>query len=299
MPTVVPMTAFSATSSAAASVSVGTVTSNSSTSLMVILNDLAGDRTVAAGSFDRDRASRSVCFAIDGDGRRDHTGVGIDREQSIGVAGQAVRDRVVGRIQIEGIGGDADRGADDGIFGDFVGGCVNIRRHGDIELIDIVDRDVERLAGDRSVAAGRLDRDRTSCTVGFAVDGCGRRHDAGVGIDCEQAIGVAGQAVRDRVVGRVQIECIGRDADRGTDDRILGRLRRSCVNVCRRRDIKLIHIVDRDVERLAGDRSVAAGRFDRDRTGRSVVSRSIAAAVVTTPVLASIVNSPSGLLVRL
>ena len=74
----------------------------------------------------------------------------------------------------------------------------------------------------------------------------------------------------------------------------------AAVNVCRYRNIELIEIVDRDVERLTGNRAVAAGRLDRDRyVFAPCVSRSIAAAVVTTPVLASIENRPSGLLVRL
>ena len=60
-------------------------------------------------------------FAVDCCGGGHHAGIGIDRKQSIRVAGQAVGDRVVGRIQIESIGGDADRRADDDVFGHFIG----------------------------------------------------------------------------------------------------------------------------------------------------------------------------------
>ena len=209
-------------------------------------------------------------FAVDGRGRGDHAGVGIDREQSVGVAGQAVGDRVVGRIQIEGIGGDTDGRADDHVFVDFVRRRIGIGRHRDIELIQIVDRDVERLTGDRTVAAGRLDRDRASRAVRFAIDRRGGGHHAGVGVDLEQSVGVAGQAVGDRVVGRIQIEGIGRHADGGADDHILVDFIGRAIDIGRHRDIELIQIVDGDVERLTGDRTVAAGRLDRDRASRTV-----------------------------
>ena len=45
-------------------------------------------------------------------------------KQAVRVAGQTVSDRVVGRIQVEGIGGDADGGADDGVLRDFIGCAV-------------------------------------------------------------------------------------------------------------------------------------------------------------------------------
>ena len=44
--------------------------------------------------------------------------------------------------------------------------------------------------------------------VGFAIDRRGRGHDAGVGVDREPTVGVTGQAVGDRVVGRIEIESI-------------------------------------------------------------------------------------------
>ena len=124
-------------------------------------------------------------FAIDGRSRRHHAGVGVDLEQSVGVAGQAVGDRVVGGIQVEGIGGHADGRANDHILVDFIGRAIGIGRDRDVELVQIVDGDIERLAGDRTVAAGRLHRDRASRTVRFAVDAPRGRHDAGVGIDRE------------------------------------------------------------------------------------------------------------------
>ena len=99
-----------------------------------------------------------------------------------------------------------DRRTDDHVLGHFIGRGIGIGRYADIELVDIVDRDVERLAGDRTVAAGRFDRDDASGAVRFTIDRRGDGDHAGVGIDREQPVGVAGQAVGDRVVGRIQIE---------------------------------------------------------------------------------------------
>ena len=84
-------------------------------------------------------------FAVDGCCGGNYTGIGVDRKQAIWVAGQTVGDRVVGGVQIEGIRRDPDRGADDRVFSDFVGRAVCICRDADIKLIQIVDRDVERL----------------------------------------------------------------------------------------------------------------------------------------------------------
>ena len=69
MPTVVPTTTFSVTSSVAASESVGTLTSNSSTSLIVMLNDwLATDPSLLAASTVIERVapcvSRSIAAAV-------------------------------------------------------------------------------------------------------------------------------------------------------------------------------------------------------------------------------------------
>ena len=51
----------------------------------------------------------AVRFAVDGGGGGDHTRVHIDLEQPARVAGQAVGDRIVGRIQVKGIGRQTDR----------------------------------------------------------------------------------------------------------------------------------------------------------------------------------------------
>ncbi len=66
MPTVVPTMTFSVTSSVAPSTSVGTVTSNSSTSLIVMLNDwLATDPSLLAASTVIARVAPWVSRSID------------------------------------------------------------------------------------------------------------------------------------------------------------------------------------------------------------------------------------------
>ena len=250
MPTVVPMTTFSVTSSVAASESVGTLTSNSSTSLIVMLNDwLATDPSLLAASTVIERVA-AVRFTIDRRGGGDHAGVGIDGEQPVGVAGQAVGDRVVGRVQVE---GSAVMPTVVPMTTFSVTSLVaasesvgTLTSNSSTSLIVMLND----LAGDRTVAAGRLDRDRASCAVRFTIDRRGGSDHTGVGIDREQPVGVAGQAVGDRVVGRVQIEGIGRDPDGGADDHVFGHFVGRGIGIGRYADIELVDIVDRDVERL-------------------------------------------------
>ena len=59
--------------------------------------------------------------AGDGDDAR----VGIDRKQSARIIVEAVADRI-GAVRIGGIGRDADRGADDGVFIDRVGRGIGV-----------------------------------------------------------------------------------------------------------------------------------------------------------------------------
>ena len=86
-----------------------------------------------------------MCFAVDGGGSGDDPGVDIDLEQPVGVTGQAVGDRVIGGVQVKGVGGQADRGAHDHILVDCIGGRIAVGRRRDIELIQIVDGDREVL----------------------------------------------------------------------------------------------------------------------------------------------------------
>ena len=109
-------------------------------------------------------------FAIDRCRRRDDAAVGIDVKQSVGITGEAIGNGVVGRIQVEGVGRNAHRRADANILRDFVGRGIAVGGHADVEFIDVDDGDVERLAGYRTITAGRFDGDRTGGSVHFAID---------------------------------------------------------------------------------------------------------------------------------
>ncbi len=76
-----------------------------------------------------------------------NTCVGIDLEQAIQVAGQAVGDRIGGSIQIEGIGRDTDGRTNRYVLVYLVNCIVGIGRCGNVELVDVIDCDIERLSG--------------------------------------------------------------------------------------------------------------------------------------------------------
>ncbi len=92
-------------------------------------------------------------LAIDRDGGGDDASVGIDLEEVVWVAGQAVGDGVVGRIQVEAAGGDANCCADSNVFIDLIRCRIAVGWRGDVELIEIIDRDVKSL-GRRGTVAG-------------------------------------------------------------------------------------------------------------------------------------------------
>ncbi len=191
-----------------------------------------------------------MCLTIDRGGRGDFTRVGVDLEQAVRVTGQAVSDRIVRGIQVECVGRDPHGGTDRHVLIHFVYGCVGVGRSRDIKLIEIVDRDVERLGCRRAIAGRGLNRNRTGRTVSFTVDrGC-RRHNTRISINLEQPIRVARQTVGDRVVGCVEIKRVGRQPNRRTNGDILVDFVDGRVSIGWSRDIKLIEVVDRDVEGL-------------------------------------------------
>ncbi len=85
-------------------------------------------------------------FAVDRDGGGDDAGVWIDLEEVVWVAGQAVGDGVGCGVQVEGVSGDANGRANSKILIDLVRCRIDVGRRGDVELVEIVDRDVERLS---------------------------------------------------------------------------------------------------------------------------------------------------------
>ena len=98
-------------------------------------------------------------FAIDRGRRGDDTCIDVDVEQSVGIAGQAVGNGVVGRVQVERVGGNAHRSADANVLSDFIGRGIAVGGHSDVEFIDVDNSDVERLAGYGTVATSRFDSD--------------------------------------------------------------------------------------------------------------------------------------------
>ncbi len=87
-----------------------------------------------------------MCLAIDCDGGGDDAGGGIDLEEVVWVTGQTVGDGVVVGVQVEGVSGDANGRANSNILIDLVRCRIDVGRRGDVELVEIVDRDVERLS---------------------------------------------------------------------------------------------------------------------------------------------------------
>ncbi len=186
-------------------------------------------------------------FAIDR-GRCGHdTCVWIDRKQSILITGQAISDRVGRRIQVERIRGNANGGSDRNVLVDLIRGSIGISRSRDAELVQIVDGDGKRSCRSRSIARRSLNRDRTRTSMHFAIDRGSGSHDTRVWIDCKQSILIAGQAVCDRVGGRIQVERIRGNAYRGPDRNVFIDLIRGSIGVSRRANAELVQIVDGDV----------------------------------------------------
>ncbi len=98
----------------------------------------------------------------------------------------------------------------------------------------------------------------------FAVNGSSGCHNACVGIDREQAIEVAGQRVGDRVGCRVEIECVGGNADSCSDCDVLIDAVRGCIGVGWLCDIELVNILDGDRETASGEAAVGRSRTHRD-----------------------------------
>ena len=92
---------------------------------------------------------------------------------------------------------------------------------------------------------------------------CGRNY-AGVGVDLEQPTRVAGQAVGDRVVRRIKVKGIGRQANGRANRYVFVYSVDRRIVVRRNRNDKLVDVVDRDVEVLRGRRAIAGCRLNRD-----------------------------------
>ena len=192
-----------------------------------------------------------VDLGLVGDG--DYTGRGVDREASE----RAVADQRIGRcrpVRIDGLRGDADRGAVGSAFDDGVGGAVSVNRR---RYRHVRHRDGEGLrTRQRPVAGLRDDGVGVRRGAAFIVDlgRVGDGDDAG-GIDGEAAArGVADKAIGERAtvdVGRVRGH-----ADRGSVGSTFGYGVGGGIGVGRRRRR---HVADRDREILRGGEDAVAG----------------------------------------
>ena len=169
-PTTVPIAAFSLTALAAASVSTGVETSNSSTSPMAIVKVCADRRAVRRGRRDLDVDARADRLAVDRRRRRHHAGAGVDREQPAGVAGQRVGHAVVVASASEAEAVTPTTRADRRVLGDRVGRRVGVDRRRHVELVDVADGDREGLRRRRAVGRGRRDLDVDARADRLAVD---------------------------------------------------------------------------------------------------------------------------------
>ena len=124
MPTAVPLAAFSSTALAVPLLSAGAVTSNSSTSPIVIVKVRVVVRRVAAGGADRDVVAAGR-LAVDPAGHRDHARRGVDGKPSARVVVQRVADRIRA-VRIVGKGRQADRGAVGRVLQHVVGRGVGV-----------------------------------------------------------------------------------------------------------------------------------------------------------------------------
>ena len=114
------------TALAAALVSLTAPTSNSSTSLIVIVNAVSAVEPSAEVARTVMLCDAAVSRSSSCRGHRDHARVGVDREPAAGVVVQRVGDRVGGGIRVAGHGRDADRRAVGRVLVDRVGRGVAV-----------------------------------------------------------------------------------------------------------------------------------------------------------------------------
>ncbi len=235
---------------------------------------VGGDAAVGVGDLDRDR------------GRAGRVGDRCEGDRAVGAAA-AQRDAAVGdHRRVAGGGGDNEAGGrcfeitdgerNGGRRGIFVRGLIGDVRDGG-QIVDRIDRDVERVGGDASISVGDLDRDRgrasgvrDGCERDRAIRSATAERDAGVG-DHGRVAGRGGDG--EAAGGRFDIADGEWNGRRGGV--FVGRLIRHV-----RDGGQIVHRVDRDVERVGGDAAVGIGDLDRDRrrtrrigNGASVIVR--------------------------
>ena len=187
-------------------------TSNSSTSLIAIGEDLVGEGAVGGGGADRDVAAGPVRLPVDRAGDGHDARVGVDGKASAGVVLQAVGDRVGGRIGVAGGGGDPDDRAVGRVFVHRVGRGVGVGDRADSNSstsLMVIGED--RSVNEPSAEVARTVMLRLAPSASRSMR-AGDGHDARVGVDGEPPAGVVGQTVGDRVGRGVGVAGRGRDA---------------------------------------------------------------------------------------
>ena len=188
--TTVPLAAFSFTALAMASLSVTAPTSNSSTSLIVMLNTWSVNEPSLEVARTVMLRLRAIRFPINGPGHRHDARVGVDGEPAAVVVRQAVRDRVGRGVRVTGRGRDIDQRAVGRVLIHRIGHCVAVgdaptsNSSTSVTAIEklCVEKDPSLLVAGRTVtemAGGRL-------VVQGGVDGDHARR----GVDGEAAAGV-------------------------------------------------------------------------------------------------------------
>ena len=92
--------------------------------------------TVGTGRSDGDAVTgRRFVIKLRAVGHPDHTGIGVDCEASACVVIQAIGDRVGGGVRIAGEGHDSNRGPVGRVFGNLIGGRVDVIASGEALII--------------------------------------------------------------------------------------------------------------------------------------------------------------------
>ena len=169
------------------------------------------------------------------------------------------------------------------------------RDRADVEFVDVVDGDRERLVGERAVGRGGADRDVVAGRR-FAVDRAGHGDDARVGVDGKTAAGVVVQGVGDRVVRGIRV------AGRGVMPTAVPlaafsftALAAALVSLTAPTSNSFTSVTLM-VNVCVGERAVGRRGPDRDVVSwRPFRGSALPSATVTTPVVASIANRPPAL----
>ena len=247
-PTTVLVAAFSSTALIVASLSIGVVTSNSSTSLTLIvitavskLPSLDVARTVMLWLAAASRSSSVPLSTV----TTPLTASILNLPPACVV--QRVGDRAVGRIRVARKRGHTDDGVGRGVLVDGVNRGVAVDRRGDIELVDVVNVDRHH-RGVETAVTRRGSHGDVVAGSGFAIEqrAIVNSDDTTNRIDFEPSASVIVQCVSNRAVGRIRVARKRGHTDDGVGHGVLVDGVNRGVAVDRRGDIELIDVVNVD-----------------------------------------------------